>query len=248
MNNSSMERIIPEALVKGDITGEETLRLHLDRYRFALDNIKPGRVLDIACGVGYGTHFLLKNGEEKISQIIGCDISEFAIDYAKKKYSNPKIIYVLKDAYEFSDAEGFDTIVSLETIEHLPDIEKFISNISLMLRPGGKWINSVPVTPTMDAIPFHLHDFTQDSFRRLFKRVGYQEINQLLQIQSFSPLRVLGRKEKRMESLRDNLLLYYVLNPRSLMKRIFSTFVNGFKNHYLTVVWEKIDTSNSFER
>ncbi len=50
---SSLERLVPDNRVEGVATGDETLRLHLERYRFSARHARPGRLLDIACGVGY---------------------------------------------------------------------------------------------------------------------------------------------------------------------------------------------------
>ena len=75
----------------------------------------------------------------------------------------------------FADPEGFDTIVTIETIEHLPNTVQFVSRIAGMLRPGGILIASVPTTPSVDGNPYHLHDFTERSFRRLFDRQLEQE-------------------------------------------------------------------------
>ena len=51
----SLERIVPGELAADEATGAETLRLHMERYQFASENLVSGSVLDIACGVGYGT-------------------------------------------------------------------------------------------------------------------------------------------------------------------------------------------------
>ena len=55
LDAESLERIVPDELRAGERTGEETLRLSLERYEFAARVLRPGRVLDLACGVGYGT-------------------------------------------------------------------------------------------------------------------------------------------------------------------------------------------------
>ena len=53
-----LERLIPDQIRPGDTTGDQTLQLHLARYEFAAAHARPGRLLDIACGVGYGTRWL----------------------------------------------------------------------------------------------------------------------------------------------------------------------------------------------
>jgi len=40
-----------------ETTGKETLLLHLERYQYAANYVVPGTIADIACGVGYGSHY-----------------------------------------------------------------------------------------------------------------------------------------------------------------------------------------------
>ena len=54
----SLERIVPRLMDTEDRAGAETLEIHLERYRFAADHARPGRLLDLACGVGYGTRLM----------------------------------------------------------------------------------------------------------------------------------------------------------------------------------------------
>lgn len=51
----SVERLVPSVLSDKDITGDKSLALHLERYRFAAQQVAGGHVLDMACGVGYGS-------------------------------------------------------------------------------------------------------------------------------------------------------------------------------------------------
>ena len=137
------------------------------------------------------------------------------------------------------DPEGFDTIVSIETIEHLPDPAGFVERVVGLLRPGGALVGSVPTTPSVDANPHHLHDFTPRSFRALFTPHGLVEVDAFEQDQPFSAVAVATRSEARMADLRPNLPLYYATHPGALVRRVWSTLRHGFKNKYLTVVWER---------
>ena len=55
---NTIERLVPESVVPDDTTGQATLSLHLQRYEFAAKHVKGERLLDIACGVGYGTRLM----------------------------------------------------------------------------------------------------------------------------------------------------------------------------------------------
>lgn len=239
MQLDTLERLIPELLNEGEITGQQTLALHLERYRFAAAHARPGRILDIACGVGYGTRILFEQAQS-CTEAIGVDCSEESIQYAKDTYGIPGITYLVGDAMRFHDQDGFDTIVSLETIEHLPDYSGFLANIFTLLRPHGVLIGSVPTTPTVDANPHHCHDFTESSFRRFMARPNLQEIACLRQMQPFNPVTVLSKKETRLRDLRSNLPQYYLENPGAFLRRVWSTCRFGFSNRYITIVWQNV--------
>jgi SAM-dependent methyltransferase len=235
LDADSLERIVPDELRPGDTTGEETLRLSTERYEFAARVMRPGRLLDIACGVGYGTRILTDRKAE--TDALGVDLSQGAIAYAKRSYANERTRYLAADAMRFHDADGFDTIVSIETIEHLRDPAGFVERLLSMLRPGGIVVGSVPTTPSVDANPHHLHDFTERSFRRLFSQHGLVEVDSLRQDQPFDLLSVLTRSEARMKGVRRNLTAYYLAHPRALARRALATLRHGFRNRYLTVAW-----------
>ena len=108
----SLERLVPDALEPGDATGRATLRLHLERYEFAARFLAAGRVLDIACGAGYGTRLLADRAAGRCA-VLGVDRSESAIDYARARYGGAGVEFLAADALAFRDPEGFDAIVSL---------------------------------------------------------------------------------------------------------------------------------------
>lgn len=236
----SLERLVPDELKPNETTGLNTLQLHLDRYRFAAQHLKAGRVLDIACGVGYGSFELVKKADEEIKELVAVDISAESIIMATKRYPHPKIKYEVRDASSYTSDDVFDTIVSLETLEHLPDPKLFVMRMTGLLNPGGRLICSAPITPSIDVNPYHLHDFTKNTLRELPLEYGVQEIAALRQIQPFQVLDILFKREERMKETRNNLLTYYFNNPEFFLKRILSTLKDGFSNVYLTLVWEKI--------
>ena len=239
MNRSSLERIYPAEGSSETISGSETLQLHLQRYHFAGRNLLPGIVADVACGAGYGSYLLATEYGKNIDRIIAIDNSPTAIDYCKSFYLHNKIYYELKDVFDFRPIGPINTVVSLETIEHLADPERFVNHFSLMLAKGGRFIASAPVTPSMDANPFHQNDFTINSFKRLFTSAGFVEIDSLIQIQQYRAFTMISNKEGRSQDLRKALVVYYLENPRKFFSRLKSLFTDGFTNKYLVVVFEK---------
>ena len=230
----TLERLVPDELTSDEVS-RATLELHLERYRFAAQHCAPGRVLDIACGVGYGSR-LLADLREDIS-VLGVDLSADAVRYASEHYGDDRVSFRQADAMTFRSDQRFDAIVSLETIEHLPDPRGFVDNTLAMLRPGGTFVASVPTTPSVDANPHHLHDFTRRKLDGLVAAHGLREVASLPQVQPFGVRSVLTRADSRTKNVRANLPAYYLSHPASLLKRLASTLRHGFANHYITVAW-----------
>jgi SAM-dependent methyltransferase len=234
--HDTLERIVPAEMNQHCPVESESLRLHMERYEFALRHLRPGRVLDIACGVGYGTAFLAEQSKHK-SQFIGVDCAVDAIGYARQCFSSDDVEYVLADALSYHDSAGFDSVVSLESIEHMADPGEFVDHLVSLLAPGGTLIASVPTTLSTDGNPHHLHDFTEKTFRDLFTAHPVRELANLPQVQPFR-IGQAGR-DGRLSGMRQNLPLYYLKHPDMFLKRIYSLLRNGLNNRYLTVAWKK---------
>jgi SAM-dependent methyltransferase len=118
------ERLEPETAV------EASLQEHLARYRFAAERAR-GRVLDVACGTGYGTAIL---------GAVGADVSLAAVRRTRRAGA----VALAADARRLPFGRAFDTVVSFETIEHVADPERFVAECARVLRPGGLFIVSTP--------------------------------------------------------------------------------------------------------
>jgi SAM-dependent methyltransferase len=232
----SLERLVPDRLGTTDATGLATLALHVERYEFAARRLPPGRVLDLACGVGYGTKLL---AERSGNPVVGADVAVEAIDYARRRYGGPGVEFRVADAMGFADEGGFDAVVSLETVEHLPDPHGFLAHVVSLLRPGGLLVASVPTTPSTDVNPHHRSDWSEGAFRAAGAKLGLVEVDCLRQVQRVPLGAVLGRSETRMRDLRPNLLAWYLRHPRALLRRVASTLRHGLANRYFTVAWRK---------
>lgn len=241
--SDSLERLVPTALQSEDSTGHATFELHVARYAYAAGQLPPGRVLDIACGVGYGSQLLSQRCEGVA--VLGVDVSESAIGHAREHYASPNVEFRVADAMFFEDPEGFDGIVSLETLEHVAAPGALLAQLASLLRPEGVLIASVPTTPSMDLNPHHLHDFSEKSFRQLVKQSthGLQEIGAFRQRQPVSLGAVLRRRERRMGDLRRGLVGYYARHPDALLRRIAATLRFGISNHYTTLAWQRLPGS-----
>jgi len=129
---------------------------HKVRYNIAKAYCKDNdRVVDAACGIGYGSNIIGSAG------CIGPGIILYRVDLLpvedriKPRSVNTTDIVADLNTWE-ADFE-FDVGVSFETIEH---VENF-PNLLTQLKKARKWIIcSVPVVPTVHLNEYHLHDFT----------------------------------------------------------------------------------------
>jgi len=120
--------------------------------------------------VGYGTAHLAPVARS----VVGADVSEEAIAYARTRYAAPNAEFVVADAaaLPFADA-SFDTVCSFETLEHLPDRDGYLAEVARVLRPGGAYLVSTPHakrTTEHPDNPFHTVELDRDDFEALLRR------------------------------------------------------------------------------
>lgn len=150
--------------------------VHLARYAVARPLCAGKRVLDVACGEGYGSRLLRDWGA---SQVEGVDVSQEAVERADRLFAMPGLRYSVLDATHVDQAfadQQFDLIVSIETIEHLPDPAAFLRAIKRLLAPGGHVILTCPndwwYYPTdAESNPYHLRKYRHDEFMALAQSV-----------------------------------------------------------------------------
>lgn len=144
---------------------------HVVRYA-AVKNIVAGkRVLDVACGEGYGARLLRNWGAR---EVVGVDLFPSAIAAAKRTFGGEGVTFLVSDAEElertFEGAEPFDLIVSFETIEHLARPERLLASLPRLLASDGAIVISCPndraCSPEHDN-PFHLEVYSFDAFKSL---------------------------------------------------------------------------------
>jgi len=146
---------------------------HISRYNFAAQFVTGKRVLDVASGSGYGSELLKEAGA---SDVIGLDCNLAALSYSLSVHArgNPK--YVAGDAQllPFSSA-SFDFIVSFETLEHVPEPERMLSELGRVLKDDGIMVISTPNRGVyLEGNPFHIHELTYDEFAAALSSVFSQ--------------------------------------------------------------------------
>jgi len=144
---------------------------HVIRYRFAARFVDGARVLDVACGTGYGSSILAK----KAKLVTGIDNSPETIRYARQNYSDPNLNYLIADCRLLPLPSGsFDVAVMFEVIEHIAEQEQCLAEIRRVLDPKGILIISTPniLRPTKvveEDNPFHSKELTEGEFFDLLR-------------------------------------------------------------------------------
>lgn len=157
------ERMIP-AHHKGTMVYGE----HIVRYQAALDLVKGKTVLDIASGSGYGSALLGTTA----AHVIGVDLDEPTVRYAKKNYSAKNVQFKVGDGISIPLKEAsVDVVVSFETIEHIEKYEIFMAEVKRVLKPDGLFILSTPNdVEFIEGNHFHIHEFEASELEALVAR------------------------------------------------------------------------------
>ncbi len=154
---------------------------HIERYLFAQKLLTPGlKVLDIACGTGYGTAILREHG----CDVLGADLDEVQVVQNRKnwRYENFQTADVLNLPF---DKESFDAVVTFETIEHVVDGQRFLSEMYRVLKPSGLFICSTPNIAYTSHPTYHVKEYEPEEFFKLVE-TQFGEIQRYGQYFKFS--------------------------------------------------------------
>jgi|ERR1700719_10361 len=155
---SHAERMVPES------SDRFTFWEHVYRYAFACRFAAGNRVLDVACGEGYGAAALRNAGA---SHVVGVDISEEVCLHARKKYGLDARAGAA-ESIPLADS-SVELVVSFETIEHVPNPAVFLDECARILVPGGRLIVSTPnkdvySRPGVPKNQYHCSEMTEEEF------------------------------------------------------------------------------------
>jgi len=156
------------------------LQSSVNRYVWAAPFVKGKATLDIGCGSGYGSSYLVGKGAK---EVIGGDISGEAIEYAQAHYKKDGLHFLRLDAQRlpFSD-NSFDVVVSFEVIEHVARYKDFVSECRRVLKDNGVFICSTPnkeaASPHREKplARYHAKEFYIEELRQLLGK-HFQEVS-----------------------------------------------------------------------
>lgn len=225
-------QVFLETMDVSSVLQSMTIRVHLERYQNAYKwftnhfDGKKIRILDLACGSGYGTNILSGIGET-----VGVDIDEKVLKYARKKYSNGKTKFIVGsgDDMEFLRNLGkFDAVTSFATIEHLDYHKRFLRWVKSVLHSEGLFVASFPSTFTMDwAVPHHKRDISRSQARQLFAETGFKIIKRYYQNDRVNLHHIIRDTNQMVVPPLRQWVKYYLKRPDHLIRRFYQITLGG---------------------
>jgi len=178
------QRDQPEGVPPLALTGERTLpdvpeenywyRRHLVVYEWIAERVAGKRVIDMACGEGYGSAVLAR----RAASVVGVDANPEAHEHARLRYQVPARpnLRFARDLVE-SFSEPADAVVFLQTIEHLQNPGEVLAHFRSLVADapdGGAVYVSTPNVLTLapkgakrSDNPWHVHEYEADEFEML---------------------------------------------------------------------------------
>ena len=179
MQQETVQRDQPDGVPPLELTGERTLpdvpaenywfRRHLVVYEWIAERCAGLKVVDMACGEGYGTEVLARRARE----VTGVDANPDAFQHARLKYTRPGVRFV-RNMVELH-AEPCDAVVFLQTIEHVPDPHGVLRHFAGMARTvyvsTPNLLTLAPPGADKSGNPWHLREYRVAEFRALCESV-----------------------------------------------------------------------------
>jgi 2-polyprenyl-3-methyl-5-hydroxy-6-metoxy-1,4-benzoquinol methylase len=172
------QRDQPDGVPPLELTGERTLpdvpeenywfRRHLAVYEWIAARVVGERVIDMACGEGYGSDVLAASA----ASVVGVDANPEAHEHARLRYRRANLRFE-RDLVE-SFAEPADAVVFLQTIEHLKDPGAVLAHYRSLVGERGTVYVSTPNVLTLapkgaerSDNPWHVHEYRAREFQEL---------------------------------------------------------------------------------
>ncbi len=176
-----VQRNQPSGVPPLALTGERTLpdvpeenywfRRHLVVYEWIAQRVAGKRVIDMACGEGYGADLLARYAQT----VVGVDANPETHEHARLRYRRPNLTFARELISTFTAPA--DCVVCLQTIEHVQDPDAVLEHFAKLAGPGGAVFISTPNVLTLAGDgaersdnPWHVHEYRAAEFAQLCAR------------------------------------------------------------------------------
>ena len=179
MQELYVQRDQPRGVPPLSLTGERTLpdvpeenywfRRHLVVYEWIAERVHGRRVVDLACGEGYGADVLSRTA----ASVIGVDANPEAFAHARAKYAGVRFERNMIELWQ----GDVDCVVFLQTIEHIQDPDAMLAHVRELIEPDGVAYVSTPNVLTLapkgaerSGNPWHVREYRPEEYRALCER------------------------------------------------------------------------------
>jgi len=129
-----------------------------------------GKVADIGCGTGFGTHILTRNATE----VHGYEIDNGALRFCQRVFGNKKIWFHYGDIVKGLSGQ-YDFVTMIDVIEHIEQDRKALMNCKALLKDSGIFILSTPNRLSRyRKAQTHVREYSHSELKTLLKRVFTQ--------------------------------------------------------------------------
>ena len=196
-----------------------TWQRHVAAYRLCAGLLPQGRTLDLGCGIGHSYEELAPR------ETVGVDIDSDALEGQDRETHAADMREL-----PFGD-RAFDSVLSVQSIEHVPDPERVLAEVRRVLRPGGVAVFVTPNRLTFgrpDEIidPYHYVEYSPPELERLcaswFPRAA---VMGLFGSERYLEL-VAEQREKLDRLLRRDPLRLRRLVPRRARRRLYDRMLS----------------------
>jgi 2-polyprenyl-3-methyl-5-hydroxy-6-metoxy-1,4-benzoquinol methylase len=136
------------------------------------------------CEIGPGLGLFLAEARNRGHEVYGVELSRYAINYAKNRFSISSICEADADMVENLGFQEMDAVVMFATIEHLRDPSSVLRRINHCLSDGGLLLLSTGVWGSFNqrvagrawsivAPEGHLYYFSKQTIRRMLDKLGF---------------------------------------------------------------------------
>ena len=185
-----VQRDQPPGVPPLTLTGERTLpdvaaenywyRRHLAVYEWIGARVLGRRVLDMACGEGYGAAVLARGA----ASVLGVDANPEAFEHARLRYTAENLRFERGLAQSHGERGAYDDVVFLQTIEHVEDPAAVLRHFRALLAPGGvAWVSTpnlltlAPPGAAKSDNPWHVREYRAHELDALCRAVfGHVEL------------------------------------------------------------------------
>ena len=179
-----VQRDQPSGVPPLALTGERTLpdvpaenywyRRHLAVYEWIGARVLGARVVDMACGEGYGSAVLARGA----NSVLGVEANPEAFEHARLRYGADNLRFERGLVETHGERGSYDAVVFLQTIEHVHDPVAVLAHFAQLLAPGGAVYVSTPNLLTLappgapkSDNPWHLREYRAHEFDALCRTV-----------------------------------------------------------------------------